>query len=101
MDLNRNGASVWNTNVLLEEESQGTQSRLPSYIKRSMGFKDPEGFKKAMTDFINAEGDVSTLDKTIQNYYEQQMLSSKQRAGGLEPKSTIPSVKKWERYQEK
>jgi len=67
----------------------------------SMGFKDPEGFKKAMTDFINAEGDVSTLDKTIQNYYEQQMLSSKQRAGGLEPKSTIPSVKKWERYQDK
>jgi len=70
-------------------------------LTASMGLKDEEGFKKALTEFIKAEGDVSTLDQSIQKYYEQQMLSSKQRAGGLEPKPTIPSIKKWERYQEK
>jgi len=67
-------------------------------LTASMGLKDPEGFKKALTEFIKAEGDVSTLDQSVQKYYEQQMLSSKQRAGGLEPKPTIPSIKKWERY---
>jgi len=68
-------------------------------LTASMGLKDEEGFKKALTEFIKAEGDVSTLDQSIQKYYEQQMLSSKQRAGGIEPRASIPSIKKWERYQ--
>jgi len=79
----------------IEKKRRESVTRLTA----SMGLKDEAGFKKALTEFIKAEGDVSSLDQSIQKYYEQQMLSSKQRAGGLEPKPTIPSIKKWERYQ--
>lgn len=86
---------------VVQRKIEKKRSEAVTKLTASMGFKDPEGFKKAMTDFINAEGDVSTLENSIKKYYEQQMLSSKQRAGGLEPKASLPSIKKWERYQEK
>lgn len=84
---------------VVQRKIEKKRSEAVTKLTASMGFKDPEGFKKAMTQFIEAEGDVSSLEQSIQKYYEQQMLSSKQRAGGLEPKPTIPSIKKWERYQ--
>jgi hypothetical protein len=86
---------------VVQKKIEKKRSEAVTKLTASMGFKDPEGFKKAMTQFIEAEGDVSTLENSIQKYYEQQMLSSKQRAGGLEPRPTVPGIKKWERYQEK
>jgi hypothetical protein len=86
---------------VVQRKIEKKRSEAVTKLTASMGFKDPEGFKKAMTQFIEAEGDVSTLEQSIQKYYEQQMLSSKQRAGGIEPKASIPTIKKWERYQDK
>jgi len=86
---------------VVQQRIEKKRSEAVTRLTASMGLKDEEGFKKALAEFIKAEGDVSTLDQSIQKYYEQQMLSSKQRAGGLEPKATVPSIKKWERYQDK
>jgi hypothetical protein len=86
---------------VIQKKVEKKRSEAKVRMNAAMGYNDPQGFKAAIEDFIAAEGDIETLDASTQKYYREQKWSSKQRAGGLEPKATIPSIKKWERYQDK